>query len=69
VYVSDGDAVDEGSPLFTVEAMKMEHVITAPSRGVVGEVLVAVGEVVALDQDLATISVNQSDRAEPAEGP
>jgi 3-methylcrotonyl-CoA carboxylase alpha subunit len=65
VYVSEGEAVEAGRPLFTVEAMKMEHVITAPARGVVEEVLVAPGEAVALDQDLATITVDESDRSEP----
>jgi acetyl-CoA/propionyl-CoA carboxylase biotin carboxyl carrier protein len=52
VAVADGDQVAVGDPLVTVEAMKMEHTLRAATEGVVGEVLVAVGERVALEQDL-----------------
>ena len=34
VQVADGDAVVKGQPLLTVEAMKMEHTLTAPFDGV-----------------------------------
>jgi acetyl-CoA/propionyl-CoA carboxylase biotin carboxyl carrier protein len=52
VAVANGDQVAVGDPLVTVEAMKMEHTLRAATEGVVGEVLVAVGERVALEQDL-----------------
>ena len=52
VSVVAGDAVKSGDPLLTVEAMKMEHTLRAAADGVVGELLVAVGDRVALDQDL-----------------
>jgi 3-methylcrotonyl-CoA carboxylase alpha subunit len=39
-----GAAVAKGDPLVVLEAMKMEHTLTAPRDGVVGEVLVAPGE-------------------------
>ena len=44
VHVSDGDHVEEGALLMVVEAMKMEHRITASSPGVVDEVRFAVGD-------------------------
>ena len=42
-----GDAVERGQPLAVMEAMKMEHTITAPRDGVVDELLYAVGDQVA----------------------
>ena len=38
VLVGEGDAVEAGRPLLVLEAMKMEHLITAPGDGVVGRV-------------------------------
>ena len=46
VSVAPGDAVRAGETLVVVEAMKMEHRITAETDGVVSEVLVAVGQAV-----------------------
>ena len=37
VQVSLGDQVEAGTPLLVVEAMKMEHVLTAPLAGTVTE--------------------------------
>jgi 3-methylcrotonyl-CoA carboxylase alpha subunit len=39
-----GDAVTKGQPLAVMEAMKMEHTITAPRDGVVAELLFAIGD-------------------------
>jgi 3-methylcrotonyl-CoA carboxylase alpha subunit len=39
--VTKGTAVAKGDSLLVLEAMKMEHVLTAPRDGVVAEVLVA----------------------------
>ena len=47
VEVAAGDAVAEGQLLMIVEAMKMEHRITAPHAGVVGEVRAHAGDQVA----------------------
>ena len=44
VHVAVGDSVVEGQLLMVVEAMKMEHKITAPSESVVAEVRFAVGD-------------------------
>ena len=46
-HVAEGDKVEEGQLLMVVEAMKMEHRITAPRAGVVAEIRVAVGDQVA----------------------
>jgi len=54
VAVADGDRVTAGTPVVTVEAMKMEHALYAPVDGVV-EVLVGVGDQVKVGQRLATI--------------
>jgi 3-methylcrotonyl-CoA carboxylase alpha subunit len=37
VEVSSGDKVTKGQRLLTLEAMKMEHALTAPFDGVVAE--------------------------------
>ncbi|MGE0787457.1 MAG: biotin carboxylase N-terminal domain-containing protein [Sandaracinaceae bacterium] len=44
VAVAVGDAVTAGQPLVVMEAMKMEHTISAPHDGTVREVRVTVGE-------------------------
>ena len=44
VHVAAGDMVDAGQTLVVMEAMKMEHTITAPAASVVGEVRCAVGD-------------------------
>jgi biotin carboxyl carrier protein len=50
--VAPGQSVAAGDPVVTVEAMKMEHTLRAPVAATVSEVLVAVGDRVALDDDL-----------------
>ncbi|GGC86338.1 acetyl/propionyl/methylcrotonyl-CoA carboxylase subunit alpha [Undibacterium terreum] len=47
VMVSKGQQVAKGDPLMIMEAMKMEHTISAPADGVVDEVLYAVADQVA----------------------
>ncbi len=47
VQVKAGDKVKRGEPLLVMEAMKMEHTISAPSDGTVKEVFFSVGEQVA----------------------
>ena len=54
VSVADGDTVEEGQTIVTVEAMKMEHRLTAPVGGVVS-VSARQGDLVRLDQLLARI--------------
>jgi geranyl-CoA carboxylase alpha subunit len=44
VMVSEGDSVEAGQPILTLEAMKMEHVHLAPVRGRVAALKVAMDE-------------------------
>ena len=62
VGVTDGDRVDAGTVVVTVEAMKMEHALTAPVDGVV-ELLVAVGDQVKVGQPLARITTIQKEES------
>jgi acetyl-CoA/propionyl-CoA carboxylase biotin carboxyl carrier protein len=55
VHVTEGGQVTVGQPLLIVEAMKMEHVVTAPADGVVTELTARVGQQVRLDEALAVI--------------
>jgi acetyl-CoA/propionyl-CoA carboxylase, biotin carboxylase, biotin carboxyl carrier protein len=59
VGLSDGEHVDAGTVVVTVEAMKMEHALTAPVEGVV-ELLVAVGDQVKVGQALARVIVEST---------
>ena len=60
-----GDAVAAGQPVVVIEAMKMQHTITAPHDGVVTEVPVAVGAQVGAGDVLAVVEA--TDPAVPAE--
>lgn len=61
VDVATGDHVTAGQPLLTVEAMKMEHRLTATTDGVV-TLQARPADRVALDQVLATITPHGTDR-------
>lgn len=54
IKVETGGTVEQGDPIVVVEAMKMEHVLTAPAAGIVNVVAVE-GAQVALDEVLATV--------------
>jgi len=51
-----GEKVSAGQPLLIVEAMKMEHTLNAPVDGVLSELMVAPGQQVGLDEQLAVVS-------------
>ncbi len=53
-----GDTVIKGQPIIVLEAMKMEHALTAPFDGVVGEIGYAVGDQVGADAVLAKVEAN-----------
>ncbi|MFC6084448.1 acetyl/propionyl/methylcrotonyl-CoA carboxylase subunit alpha [Sphaerisporangium aureirubrum] len=55
VKVVPGERVTEGQPLLVVEAMKMEHTVTAPMDGVVAELSARAGRPVDMDAVLAVV--------------
>ncbi|MFF7449111.1 MULTISPECIES: biotin carboxylase N-terminal domain-containing protein [unclassified Streptomyces] len=59
VKVALGDEVTAGQSLLVVEAMKMEHVVSAPHAGTVAELDVTPGATVAMDQVLAVIAPHE----------
>lgn len=56
VDVKEGDSVKEGDQLITLEAMKMNTLVTAPVAGTIGEILVGPGDAVEEGQGLLKIS-------------
>ena len=66
VAVSVGDTVTAGQPLLWMEAMKMEHTISATADGVVTELPVSVGDQVAADAVLVVVTEPGTD---PTSGP
>ncbi|SDE25335.1 biotin carboxylase /acetyl-CoA carboxylase carboxyltransferase subunit alpha [Streptomyces griseoaurantiacus] len=56
VKVALGEEVTAGQSLLVVEAMKMEHVISAPHAGTVAELDVTPGTAVAMDQVLVVLA-------------
>jgi propionyl-CoA carboxylase alpha chain len=50
LMVAEGDKVEAGQPLATVEAMKMENMLRAEKSGTVGKISAEVGESLAIDQ-------------------
>ncbi len=58
VHAAVGDDVAAGDVLLVVEAMKMEHALTAPVDGAVSELTVRVGDQVAVDQLLAVVTLS-----------
>lgn len=74
VAVNEGDSVTAGQPLIWLEAMKMEHTVSAPADGVVSMLAVelgqqlAVGDVLAvIAEDDAAVSDAHTDTATPQE--
>jgi len=66
VHVVEGATVDEHAPLVTLEAMKMEHVVVAPARGVVAGLAVRPGDRV--DAGAVLVVVEPAGGDEPSEG-
>jgi 3-methylcrotonyl-CoA carboxylase alpha subunit len=61
VLVSFGDTVRQGQPMMVVEAMKMEHTITAPRDGIIAAVHFAPGEPV--EEGAVLIALADGDEA------
>ena len=56
-----GDTVTAGEPLIWLEAMKMEHTVTAPGDGVLAELNVEAGQQVEVGAVLARVDTPQGD--------
>ncbi|WP_246090412.1 ATP-binding protein [Nonomuraea deserti] len=61
VKAQPGERVSEGQPLLIVEAMKMEHTVTAPHDGTVAELAVQAGQPVDMDAVLAVVRRDPDD--------
>jgi oxaloacetate decarboxylase alpha subunit len=55
ILVSPGQQVEEGETIFILEAMKMETEVSAPKRGVIGNIQVKEGDSVQVGQTLVTL--------------
>ena len=49
LHVAEGETVQPGQPLATVEAMKMENILRAEKEGVIAKINAAEGESLAVD--------------------
>ena len=56
VWAQPGQQVRKGQALAVVEAMKMEHTLTAPRDGTVAELLYGVGDAVAEGAELLRLA-------------
>ena len=61
VLAEAGQQVTSGQPLVIMEAMKMEHTVTAPADGVVTELAAKAGQQVRMDEILAVIGPVSAD--------
>jgi pyruvate carboxylase subunit A/propionyl-CoA carboxylase alpha chain len=59
-----GDTVSAGQPLVWLEAMKMEHTVTAPADGVLAELNVTAGHQVEVGAVLARVETREIDQGE-----
>ena len=59
VKAAPGDQVTKGQPLLILEAMKMEHVITAPHDGTLDQLRAVAGGTVAMDEVLAVVTPHE----------
>jgi biotin carboxyl carrier protein len=55
VYVKEGDKIEEGDVICTLESMKMENPIVAPVSGVVNEVKVSPEQAIKSGETIAVI--------------
>ncbi|HEX8172241.1 MAG TPA: biotin/lipoyl-containing protein [Thermoanaerobaculia bacterium] len=60
ILVKQGDVVAKGAPLVILEAMKMEHVITAPRDATIAAVHCVEGEMVQPGVELVTFDEDRS---------
>ncbi len=65
VLVKQGERVAKGAPLVVLEAMKMEHTITAPSAGSIEKLLCAAGEQVKEGAELLVLAAGDAEDSPP----
>lgn len=65
VAATVGDTVTAGQPLIWLEAMKMEHTITAPTDGVLAELNVEPGRQVEVGSILARVDAGDNEKEIP----
>jgi 3-methylcrotonyl-CoA carboxylase alpha subunit len=63
VHVQAGAVVERGTPLVVLEAMKMEHTISAPAAGTVLAVECAVGDQVREGVELVDFEAAATERS------
>jgi pyruvate carboxylase len=63
ILVKSGDEVKKNAPLYIIEAMKMESIVSAPFEGLVGNVVLNEGTVV--EQDDLVLTVEEAKLPEP----
>ena len=56
LFVEEGEAVEEGARLAVVEAMKMEHALTAPRAGRIADLTAKVGDTVEQGRRLMVVT-------------
>jgi 3-methylcrotonyl-CoA carboxylase alpha subunit len=62
LLVQPGAKVRRGEPLVVIEAMKMEHTVTAPADGIVAEVRFAAGDMVEEGAELIALAPTEPDQ-------
>jgi 3-methylcrotonyl-CoA carboxylase alpha subunit len=60
LLVPPGAAVEKGAPLLVMEAMKMEHTVIAPQRGLVKSFRFAVGDQVSDGVELVEFEADKA---------
>jgi propionyl-CoA carboxylase alpha chain len=61
VAVAEGEVVEPGQTVLVLEAMKMQHTVTAPQAGTVTRMSVQPGAQVAANEVLAVVSTGSTD--------
>jgi biotin carboxyl carrier protein len=60
IAAAAGDTVTAGQPLIWLEAMKMEHTITAPADGILTQLNVSTGQQVEVGAVLARVEAPET---------
>ncbi len=65
ILVNPGDSVTAEDPLITLESDKATMEVPSPYNGVIGELLVAIGDKISEGADIATITLTKTDATIP----